>query len=90
METLRKLLVVFIGFPIGITLALTIGISVTLIWPIYILCSLIDNAIRYFAKIEKSENNWLNSMVEFIFAGYGFAGLFILLSLMAFEPNDVK
>ena len=42
METLRKLLVVFIGFPIGITLALTIGISVTLIWPIYILCLFLE------------------------------------------------
>ena len=90
MNTIRKILVAVIGFPIGIVLALIIGISASLIWPIYIIGLLIDKLIRSFTKKEKNEDNILNSIIEFIFACYGFAGLFLLLPLALFEPNEVK
>ena len=90
MNTIRKILVAVIGFPIGIVLALCIGVSASLIWPIYIIGLLIDKLIKSFTKKEQNENNILNSIVEFIFACYGFAGLFLLLPLMLFEPNEVK
>lgn len=90
MEAVRKFLVAVIGFPIGIALALFIGIGASCIWPIYILCLLVDSLIRVFTKRERTEDSILNSMVEFIFACYGFAGLFLLLPLLAFEPNEIK
>lgn len=90
MKTIRKILVAVIGFPIGIVLALFIGIGASLIWPIYIIALLIDKLIRSFTKKERTENNILDSMIEFIFACYGFAGLFLLLPLLAFEPNEAK